>query len=68
MSYSANHINRRNYLKDPEKGYLDKDFRKSINYKRESSKKDISRLIFLCIIRYDTHLFHFLLIRKAVAI
>ena len=44
MSYSANHINRKNYLKDPEKGYLDKDFRKSINYKRESSKKDISRL------------------------
>ena len=44
MSYSANHINRKNYLKDPVKGYLDKDFRKSINYKRESSKKDISRL------------------------
>ena len=44
MSYSANHKNKKNYLKYLEKEYLEDKIQKPISYKRESSKKDKSRL------------------------
>ena len=44
MSYSANHKNKKNYLKYLDKEYLEDKIQKPISYKRESSKKDKSRL------------------------
>ena len=44
MSYSANHKNIKKSIKYLEKQYLEDNIQRSISYKRESSKKDKSRL------------------------
>ena len=44
MSFSANHKNKKKSLNYLEKQYLEDNIQKSISYKRESSKKDKSRL------------------------
>ena len=44
MSYSANHKNKKKSLICLEKQYLEDNIQKSISYKRESSKKDKSKL------------------------
>ena len=44
MSHSAKYKNKKNYYKNSENNYNDENFQNSISYKRESSKKDKSRL------------------------